>query len=209
MTTELENRREETPQRPLRRTVFARAVTDALQPPAVLVVAMGVVAATSATTVGQAFLWGVPAVLFGGVLPFLFILIGVRRGRLSDVHIRVRHQRHIPLAVALASVLVGLAILYATDAPRPLTSLFIVVLLALLPCMAITVWWQISAHAAFAAAVAVYCIALWGPWLAFTAAAVALVGWSRIELRAHTMRQVLAGAALGAITGCSSWLLLT
>jgi membrane-associated phospholipid phosphatase len=74
--------------------------------------------------------------------------------------------------------------------------------------MVITVWWQISAHAAFAAAVAVFCIALWGPWLAVTAPAVVLVGWARVQLKAHTLAQVIAGTALGAAITTASWALL-
>jgi len=43
--------------------------------------------------------WGLVAALSGSVLPMLFVLRGVRRGRLTDDHLRPREQRAFPLLV--------------------------------------------------------------------------------------------------------------
>jgi hypothetical protein len=43
--------------------------------------------------------WGLVAALSGSVLPMLFVLRGVRRGRLTDHHLRLREQRALPLLV--------------------------------------------------------------------------------------------------------------
>jgi hypothetical protein len=43
--------------------------------------------------------WGLVAALSGSVLSMLFVLRGVRRGRLTDHHLRLREQRALPLLV--------------------------------------------------------------------------------------------------------------
>jgi membrane-associated phospholipid phosphatase len=50
-----------------------------------------------------------------------------------------------------------------------------------------------------AAASAVVLVLVFGPALLATALVVAAVGWSRVRLRDHTVAQVLAGAAIGAV----------
>lgn len=191
-----------------RRWLLAKATTEILAPTVVLVAGYNAVTAGTAATVGHALVCGAVAALLGGLLPFLFILIGVRRGRLSDHHIRVRGQRHVPLLVALAGVVVGLILLVLLNAPRPLLVLFTLVIVVLVPCMVVTVWWQISVHTAIAALVGTFLMVLWGPWLAVTGAAVAAVGWSRVVLRAHTVAQVCAGTVVGAAIGMLALLML-
>ena len=191
-----------------RRYRTAKAITEVLAPTVVLAAGYIAVTAATAQTIAHGLLWGLVAVLLGSVLPFLFILIAVRRGRISDHHVRVRGQRHIPLLVGLGCLVAGLGLLVVLHAPRPLIALFGLVIATLLPTMAVTVWWQISAHAAVAALVATFLVALWGPWLLLTAAGVAAVGWSRVALNAHTTAQVLAGTALGSSFGALAWLVL-
>jgi hypothetical protein len=65
----------------------------------------------------------------------------------------------------------------------------------------ITHWWKISVHTAVAArAVVVVVVSLvFGPWLLFLWTVVALIAWSRVELRDHTTGQVLGGIPVGAV----------
>lgn len=185
--------------------VAAKAITELFTPTVVLAATYVAVAATTAPSLAKGLLWGTVAVTLGSVVPFVFIMLGVRRGRLSDHHIRVRSQRHIPLVVALVSVIAGLTLLAATGAPPELTVFFSLVIGVLIPAMVITVWWQISVHTAIAALAALFMIALWGPWLVITLAMVAAVGWSRVRLDVHTIAQVWAGAALGAAVASLAW----
>nr|WP_269329089.1 phosphatase PAP2 family protein [Kineosporia babensis] len=65
--------------------------------------------------------------------------------------------------------------------------------------LAITTVWKISVHSAVAAGSAVCLGIQWGTFGAAIAVVLAAgVAWSRIELRAHTPGQVLAGAMVGA-----------
>lgn len=194
--------------RPTRSRLVARALSEVLSPPLLLAVTGVVVAVETATTPPRGLLAGATALLFGGVLPMVWILTAVRRGGLTDHHItQVRRQRHLPLAVSLACVVAGAALLAAMGA-RPVAALFLLTAATLVPAMVLTVWWQVSIHSAVAAATALFLIALWGPWAAVGLAVVAALGWSRLELRAHTLPQVVVGVALGVAVGAGAWPLL-
>lgn len=188
--------------------VLAKAITELLAPTVVLVLTYTAITVMTAPTIARGVLWGAIAVLLGSILPFVFIVIGVRRGRITDHHIRERRQRHLPLIVALASVFIGLTLLAALDAPRPLLTFFVLVVAVLVPSIAITVWWQISVHTAIAAVAATTLTALWGLPLTLAFLGVIAVGWSRVRLKVHSHAQVWAGATLGAGVGILAWPLL-
>jgi hypothetical protein len=44
----------------------------------------------------------------GASLPYAIMLVGIRRGRLSDRHLSLRAQRPVMMIIGLASVSVGL-----------------------------------------------------------------------------------------------------
>ncbi|MGC4745073.1 phosphatase PAP2 family protein [Micromonospora sp. DT201] len=56
-----------------------------------------------------------------------------------------------------------------------------------------------SIHSAVAAGALVILMLTFGPRLVVAAPLLALVGWSRVRLRDHTVPQVLAGGVLGAL----------
>lgn len=179
-------------------TRLARVVTEAFSP-AHLVIALALaVGATSTSPPLAGLAWGALAALMAGVLPYAFLLHGVRHGRYTDRHVPLRQQRTVPLAVAGASVIAGVALLALLGAPQVLTALAVAMLVGLALTVAITQAWKISVHTAVAAGSATILTLVYGGPLATTALLVAATGWSRVVLRAHTTAQVTAGALLGA-----------
>jgi hypothetical protein len=177
----------------------ARGFTEVFAP-AVLAAAMPVtVALHDSDSVPAGLGWGLLAAGFSAVIPFGVILLGVRRGRLTDRHITLREQRRTPLLIGLASVLVGVLVLALAGAPGRLVTLVIGMFLVLLAVTAINHWWKLSAHAAVACASAVLLVALFGPVALVGVVGVAAVGWSRVRLRDHTPAQVLAGVLAGTV----------
>ncbi|MEV1145593.1 phosphatase PAP2 family protein [Micromonospora sp. NPDC049799] len=178
---------------------LARLVTE-LTAPAVLVSVLTVaVGWHSARGSVDGLAWGLLATLFVSGIPFAYILGGVRRGRLTDHHVGLREQRRVPLLVGLCSVAAGTALLAALDAPRPVLALAAAGAVGLIVAVAVSHWWKMSIHTAVAAGSVVVLVVTFGPLLAATAPLLALVGWSRVRLRDHTVPQVLAGGALGAL----------
>jgi membrane-associated phospholipid phosphatase len=172
---------------------LARIVTEVFAP-AVLIAAQLVAVGFHS---GQPWL-GALAAVFAAAIPFAYIVRQVRRGRLTDHHIVRREQRHLPLGVGVASVLTGLVLLVVAGAPGELLALVAAGAVGLAACATVTRWWKMSIHSAVAAGTVVVLTLVYGGPLLATAAVAALIGWARVRLEAHTVAQVLVGAAVGA-----------
>jgi membrane-associated phospholipid phosphatase len=142
--------------------------------------------------------WGLLAALFTAVLPTLFITYGVRRGRWSDRTVGARRPRLVVLAFIVASVATGLILLLVLGAPRLLTGYLAFMLASVAVLAAITAVWKISIHCAVASGSVAILAFTYGPLVLCGYALVALLGWSRVALKDHTVAQAVAGAVLGA-----------
>ncbi|MEU8137622.1 phosphatase PAP2 family protein [Streptodolium elevatio] len=184
--------------RPAPRTRVARVVTELFAPaflvPGVLV-AVGWHSTRSPAGVG----WGLLGALFCGVIPIAFVLYGVRRGYWTDHHIRIRRQRAVPILGTAASVVVGLAALLRLDAPRDVVALVVAMLAGLAVALGVTAFWKISVHTAVAGGTVTVLALTFGSAVAAAAPLVALIGWSRVELRDHTPMQTVVGGLVGAM----------
>jgi membrane-associated phospholipid phosphatase len=195
--------------RPLpRRLRVARLVGELLSPPPILVVLALVVAWASSPTPAMAILWGGIAAASTSALPYALILRGVRRGRLSDKNISLREQRIRFAAVAIASILIGLAVLAGLDAPAEMVALQASIAVGVACGWLITLWWKISVHAAIAAGAATVLLLVFGPALLVVWPLVAVIAWSRVQVGDHTPAQVLAGVALGVVVNATVFPLL-
>jgi membrane-associated phospholipid phosphatase len=191
-----------------RRLRVARLVGELLSPPPILVALALVVAWDSSPTLAVAVAWGAVAALFASVLPYALILRGVRRGRLSDRNISLREQRVRFGGVAIASLLLGLAVLAAFGAPAEMVALLASIAVGVACGWVITLWWKISVHAAIAAGAATVLTLVFGPALLAAWPLVALIAWSRVQVGDHTPAQVLAGVALGVVVNATIFPLL-
>ena len=183
-----------------RRPGLATVVTEATAPAPTALLLLLAVAWHSAPNRLAALLWGVVAVLFAAVLPFAFILRGVRRGHWEDHHVSERHSRRVPLLVGMASVVVGLALLAAGGAPRELVALVAAMLVGLAVTLLVSLRWKISIHTSVIGGTAVILGLVFGwPLLVVAVPVVLLVAWARVRLGAHSAAQVASGAAVGAL----------
>jgi membrane-associated phospholipid phosphatase len=195
--------------RPLpRRLRVARLVSELLSPPPILAVLALLVAWDSSPTPAMAILWGGIAAVSASVLPYALILRGVRQGRLSDKNISLRQQRIRFAAVAITSILTGLAVLAAFDAPAEMVALQASIAAGVACGWVITIWWKISVHAAIAAGAATVLLLVFGLALLVVWPLVALIAWSRVQVGDHTPAQVLAGIALGIVVNATIFPLL-
>jgi len=189
------------------RSGLARAATELLAPTNLAVGQLLLVGWHS--TGGPAGLaWGLLAATFCGLLPSSIVLAGVRRRRWTDRHLRVRRQRPTPFLAAIASVLAGLAMLLALDAPRQLVALVVAMLAGLAATLVVTLWWKLSVHTAAAGGTVAILALVFGAALILAVPAVALVAWARVRLGDHTPAQTLAGAALGGLVATTVFFLL-
>lgn len=178
---------------------FAKVITHALAP---WVIIIGVTAAVSWHA--RAPWWGLLVMLGSSIVPIGWIGLQVRLGRITDIHVGLREQRKKVFVLCLASVAAVLAALLLGGAPARLVALTAAMLGTLVVTAAVTLGasWKISMHTAVAAGTVAMLAQLWAPapTVIAGAAAVALIGWSRIRLQDHTLWQAAAGAAAGAVT---------
>jgi membrane-associated phospholipid phosphatase len=196
-------------ERPIpRRLRVARLVGELLSPPPILVVLALVVAWDSSPTPAMAAVWGAIAAVFVSLLPYAIILRGVRRGRVSDRNISLREQRIQFGVLAITSILTGLAVLAAFDAPAEMVALLASIAVGVACGWVVTLWWKISVHAAIAAGAATVLLLVFGPALLVVWPLVALIAWSRVQVGDHSSGQVLAGVALGIVVNATVFPLL-
>ncbi len=128
-----------------------------------------------------------------------FYVFALRRGRrVGDFWLSARSERLVP-ALFLLSAFAGLLIaLYLLDAPETLFQVTLSMGLAAASVAALTLFWKASAHAAVAGHAAAAGLLVLGPIGLVFALVLPVVLGARVASGAHTLPQVLAGAAVGA-----------
>jgi membrane-associated phospholipid phosphatase len=146
--------------------------------------------------------------LFTGIMPALPILLMLRSGEVNDLFISKREERTIPYLFAFFSYVVYTFFLYrVVHFPMFLVAMGIGVSISILLITLINLKWKISAHLSGIGGLAggIFGISYRMGYnhlglLTTILALSALVAFSRIELKAHTPGQTLAGFLLGFIT---------
>src|SRR5215217_6850696 len=157
---------------------LARALTNALNP-FVIFTALFALAAFAAAVAG-------------------YVLFMRRRSRVGDFWISARAERLTPAVFLLAAFVALLAALVLLDAPQDLTLLTLSMGIASTAVAGITLLWKASAHCTVAGHAAAAGLVLLGPPGCVFLLVLPLVVWSRVKVKAHTLLQTLAGAAVGA-----------
>lgn len=187
---------------------LARLVTEVFAPAPVAGSLLLLVGWHSASKTAEGLLWGFLAALFAVLLPFLYLVRGVRRRKFTDHHVRIRQQRPLPLSVGITSVLVGLGLMVVLGAPKELVALVAAMVVGLTVSTLVTLFWKISIHVAVVAGAVVIVVLVFGHTGWLLAPIVPLVGWARVELGDHTPAQVTAGAMVGALVAAIVFTLL-
>ncbi len=173
---------------------LAYAVSMVGSPPVMGITTMAISASIIATL--QAWLWaGVYAVL-SVLLPMVYVVLMLRRGRVSDIDLQLREQRIKPLIVSIGCSSATCLALTFGAAPFPMVVLVASMWLQMVVIFLITLRWKISMHGAAAAATGAVAWAMIGTPLPLLFG-LPLIAWSRVRLRRHTLAQTIAGALLG------------
>jgi membrane-associated phospholipid phosphatase len=142
--------------------------------------------------------WGMLFVstFFTSIGPMLFIFWLYASDRISDLDMSVREEREKVFGVFVIFYLLGTLTLWFTHMPRLLIATMAGYTLSTIVVQYITRYWKISTHALGITAPLVALCLIYGrqplPFLPLIPA----VCWARVYLKAHTVGQVIAGAAL-------------
>ena len=131
------------------------------------------------------------------LMPLLYLVWLLKKGHITDIHLKVREQRTRPLLVTVAAAFLAWGILHFGAAPRLLVALAAAMCLQTVIFLAITLRWKISFHSASAAGMAVMAWLVVGSLSIGFALSVPIIAWARVRLQRHTAGQTFAGATLG------------
>ncbi|HJT59317.1 MAG TPA: phosphatase PAP2 family protein [Ktedonobacteraceae bacterium] len=175
---------------------FARVISTVLNPVSVSLPFVLLVVFYHAQNQLAALIYALIALFFLSVGPLIYVMIGVRTGKLSDFDLSHRSQRAGPFLFGIISTSIGLAVLSLLHGPRDLETALLLTVITAIVLMVTTLWWKISLHASTMAGAATVLTALYGIALLPSFLLLVLVSWSRVVLRRHTVAQVVAGALL-------------
>jgi len=143
--------------------------------------------------------WALLCILFGMLIPFLYIFLLYRKNKIYDIHIPEKNKRIKPLFFTLLSYITGLIVLYLLDAPLFLKVIFIMTIISASVYTVITYYWKISMHASYITFVVITFNILLGSWMLLLLPLIPIVGWARVRAKRHTKPQVLTGAGLASV----------
>jgi hypothetical protein len=187
---------------------LARLITEVLAPAPIAAILLLAVSLHSSASLATGLRWAALTVMVVCAVPMAFVLQRVRRGRLTDRHVRLREQRLVPLLVALGAIVCSVLLLIWLGAPRELVVLLVAMIVGAAVCLLITLVWKMSIHTGTVAATALILAIIFGPPYLLLEVLAVLVAWARVELRVHTPAQVIGGGIIGAAVPAAVFLLL-
>jgi membrane-associated phospholipid phosphatase len=193
-----------------RLAAIAKIVSEILAP-WVVIILLALAMAFKATDFrpGATLLWAMVVIVFSAGIPMAVIVKGARAGRWDGHHVRNREGRTVPLLVCLGSTATGLLILIVGGGPRVMIATALAMFVVLVVCLAVTSRWKISMHTGVAGGGVAMLALLYSPLALLLLGVVAIIGWSRVVMRDHTLAQVLVGAVNGFIVSGAVYLLAT
>ena len=176
---------------------LARSISDVLSPPALAVpgLLLGVWASSTPGTYRFALMYFAAAV----IVPMFYMLWLLKVGLISDFHMARREERIRPFVCTLLCGVAAVALLAWYRAPGDFVAPLLTLLVETLVLFAVTLFWQISVHAATVAGLATFAVCAMGPAALPLLALVPVVAWARLYLHRHTPLQCVAGASLGCL----------
>lgn len=145
------------------------------------------------------------SVIFATIIPLGFTYYLLKLERIPDYYASNRETRLIPFAGATLSYILGTLTLFVTRGPSIMTALMFCYFSNTLTMMVINFHWKISIHASGITGPTTAVVYELGPNMVPLFLLLVPVAWARLELKAHSFQQVLAGALL---TIAITWLQL-
>lgn len=178
---------------------IARWISHIISPHIVGVVLIAVMAMQYGDNPLGVLLWLAVVIPLLVVPPLVYLGWLVHTGAIEDIYMPARETRLRPLMVLLLWLVLCLGLLHYWQAPA-IVEIFVTVAIFLGAVLgAVTLFWKISFHGAAISAAATTTVMMAGSSAWPVMLLVPLVGWARVRLQRHTIRQVIYGSLVGAI----------
>ena len=179
--------------------VLALTISALTSPFLVCTVVGAALAIRFASSWQQLVAWGGLAALFAGLIPFGVVLLLLRQGQVTDIHVSQRERRWLPLGAAALSGALSLVALHLLRTPRELQALGVTYLVNAVAFATVSLWWKTSVHAGVYTGALIACGLAVNGWWWVALAALPLVVWARMRRGRHTLLQGIAGAGMASL----------
>jgi hypothetical protein len=143
--------------------------------------------------------WAILMLFIVTGIPLAYLMLGRRRGWVSDLELSNRGERPRFILVSLGSDVLALLILWVGGGPHLLRLLVLTYLALAIVMFTVSSFWKISMHMAGVAGFSAALVFVFGPAASWAFASLVPVAWARLRRRKHGPSQLLAGACAGAL----------
>lgn len=179
---------------------LARIISTFFVPPSFTIIVYFIFALSVEQTLKKSLIVFLVAFVFGFLAPISMFLIMRKRKMISDNDAMIKDQRTLPYFIAILFYSIGIIIMLLTKVSIISIAFWFCYISNTIITILINKYWKISAHSMGASGAAAALFFVFG-WSSFAAIIVTiLVGWSRIELKCHTLQQVIAGIVLAFVS---------
>lgn len=179
---------------------LARIISTIFVPPSFTLIVYLLFALKVESSFNKAIVVFIVALIFGFIAPIIMFIILRNRKLIADNDAKIKSQRTIPYLIATIFYTIGFIILLFSEVSIISLAFWFCYISNTILTIFINNYWKISAHSMGASGASAALFFVFG-WSSFVMIIITLlVGWSRIELKCHTVNQVIAGIVLAFVS---------
>lgn len=175
---------------------FARIISTLFVPPSFTIIIYLIFAFTLESDSYKRLLTFLIPFIFGFIAPIALFLYLRKKGKLVDQDASIKEERTFPFIIAIVFYVLGLLLMINFNLNIISIAFWFCYISNTLITIIINKYWKISAHAMGATGPFAAVVFAFGSLGLVMLPIVILVGWARIELKCHTLSQVVVGIIL-------------
>lgn len=188
------------------KTKLAALISAIVNPVLVSVFAASVFVFYNLNSLSETIHWMFITLSITAGLPIAYVAYLVKTGYLGDIYMPDREKRIKPIIVILLWLFVSLFILKLLHAPLVMLLLVEIIAGQLVLLGLVTTLWKISFHSATIMSATAVAAVLHSELVFAFSLLVPIVGWARVQLKRHTLMQVIMGGLVGGIVSLVTFL---
>lgn len=143
--------------------------------------------------------WAILILIIVTGIPLAYLVIGIKRGWVSDMEMTERSERPRFILISLGSDVLALLILHLLHGPHLLSVIVLTYFCLAITMLTISRFWKISLHMAGVGGFSTALLYVFGTPAIWAFLSLPLVAWARLHRRKHTPAQLVAGAIAGTL----------
>jgi hypothetical protein len=178
---------------------LAKLISE-ISSPFLMVFVFGLWAVAGSVSTAKDFLiFGGLCILLISFLPFLYILLQIKLGNISDIHVAVREQRSGPFIIATCGAVILALLYHFLSAPKELIALAIALIVSGTVFGVISGFWKVSIHAAAYTGAVVIVAFIINFSLLWLLVLLPVIIWARLIRKRHSVSQAIVASLLNAV----------